>query len=86
MKYKTFLIVFAIIIVAVVGISCVSAQDNETSKLNALNNNEDSLDVENNNEIGISNIANASENDNQPLESSSDEIDEDSWSVDERTF
>ena len=86
MKYKTFLIFFAIIIVAVVGISCVSAQHNETSTLNALNNNENSLDVENGDEIGISNIANASENDNQPLESSSDEIDEDSWSVDERTF
>lgn len=85
MKYKTFLIIFAILVVALVGMGCISAQDNETSTLKALNTNDTSLNVENGDEIGITNIVNASENDNQPLKSSSGEND-DSWSVAERTF
>ena len=46
MKYKTFLIIFAILAVALVGMGCISAQDNETSTLKALNTNDTSLNVE----------------------------------------
>ena len=72
---------------------CVSAQDNETATLNALNDNNESLDASNNGEIGISYVENTSQSenaltleDNQQFEISSAGSVGNSWSVGDRTF